>query len=144
MATTFEFSIEKLCHNLVSHFGINKTSWHYQYVGVIMLSAQMSNFRNPTKCSADTLMFIQSHTDTFTTSADTDTGILDEELMTLGLKWRWKKSKGLDYAEDFSSYEIRVQKAMQNDGAKMRIDTSNSERDRVPRPPQTPETLIFS
>lgn len=77
-------------------------------------------------------------------AADTDTGILDEELMTLGLKWRWKKSKGLDYAEDFNSYEIKVAKAIQDDGARMRIYSDNSERDRVPYPPQTPETLIFS
>jgi hypothetical protein len=76
-------------------------------------------------------------------AADTDTGILDEELMTLGLKWRWKKSKGLDYAEDFTSYEIRVAKAILDDGARVRIDTSNSERDRVPRAPQVPETLVF-
>jgi hypothetical protein len=76
-------------------------------------------------------------------AADTDTGVLDEELMTLGLKWRWKKSKGLDYAEDFTSYEIRVSKAILDDGARMRIDTSNSERDRVPRAPQAPETLVF-
>jgi hypothetical protein len=76
-------------------------------------------------------------------AADTDTGILDEELMTLGLKWRWKKSKGLDYADDFNGYEIRVAKAILDDGARMRIDTSNSERDRVPRAPQVPETLTF-
>lgn len=75
--------------------------------------------------------------------ADTDVGVLDEELMTLGLKWRWKKSKGLDYAEDFNSYELRVAKAILDDGAKMRIYTDNSERDRVPRPPQVPETLVF-
>jgi len=76
-------------------------------------------------------------------AADTDTGILDEELMTLGLKWRWKKSKGLDYADDFNGYEIRVAKAILDDGARTRIDTSNSERDRVPRAPQVPETLTF-
>jgi hypothetical protein len=76
-------------------------------------------------------------------AADTDTGILDEELMTLGVKWRWKRSKGLDYAEDFTSYELRVAKAILDDGARVRIDTSNSERDRVPRAPQVPETLVF-
>jgi hypothetical protein len=76
-------------------------------------------------------------------AADTDTGVLDEELMTLGLKWRWKKSKGLDYGEDFTSYEIRVAKAILDDGARTRIDTSNTERDRVPRAPQVPETLVF-
>ena len=31
-------------------------------------------------------------------AADTDTGILDEDLMALGIVWRWLKSQGFDYA----------------------------------------------
>lgn len=76
-------------------------------------------------------------------AADTDTGILDEELMTLGIKWRWGKAKGLDYAEDMNTYEIEVNNAILRDGARMRIDTSNYERDRVPHAPVVPETLVF-
>jgi len=76
-------------------------------------------------------------------AADTDTGLLDEELMTLGLKWRWGKAKGLDYAEDMNTYEIEVNNAILRDGARTRIDTSCYERDRVPHAPQVPETLVF-
>jgi hypothetical protein len=76
-------------------------------------------------------------------AADTDTGILNEELMTLGIKWRWGKAKGLDYAEDMNTYEIEVQKKIFKDGARVTIDTANCERDRVPHAPQTPETLVF-
>lgn len=76
-------------------------------------------------------------------AADTDTSVLDEEVMTLGIKWRWKKAKGLDYAEDFNSYENRVAKAILDDGARVRIQTDNVERDRVPHAPQVPETLVF-
>lgn len=75
--------------------------------------------------------------------ADTDTGILDEELMILGIKWRWGKAKGLDYAEDMNTYEIEVAKKIFKDGARVTIDTANCERDRVPRAPQVPETLVF-
>ncbi len=91
------------------------------------------------------LNWCQSNTSTGQSAwaADTDTGILNEELMTLGIKWRWKSAKGLDYAEDFTTYEARVNKAILDDGARVRIDTSNSERDRVPRAPQVPETLNF-
>jgi hypothetical protein len=76
-------------------------------------------------------------------AADTDTGILNEELMTLGVVWRFKSKKGLDYAEDMANYEIAVNKAITKDGARVTIDTSCTEGDRVPRAPQVPETLVF-
>jgi hypothetical protein len=41
-------------------------------------------------------------------SADTDVGLLDEDLMMLGVMWRWKKANGLDYGEDFNTYEDAV------------------------------------
>lgn len=37
-----------------------------------------------------------------------DTTRLDENLIELGIKWRWLKSRGLDYAEEFRSYEDAV------------------------------------
>lgn len=76
-------------------------------------------------------------------AADTDTGLLDEELTKLGVIWRFKAKKGFDYAEDMNSYEIRVNNAILKDGARVTIDTSNCERDRVPMAPQVPETLTF-
>jgi hypothetical protein len=75
--------------------------------------------------------------------ADTDTGILDEELTTLGLVWRFKAKNGLDYAEAMNSYEIEVAKRIFKDGARVTIDTSNCERDRVPRAPQMPESFVI-
>ena len=50
--------------------------------------------------------------------ADTDTGLLDEELTTLGLVWRFKQSRGLDYAEDMTTYEEQVLQAMARDGTR--------------------------
>ncbi len=76
-------------------------------------------------------------------AADTDVGLLDEELMKLGVVWRFKAKKGLDYAEDMNSYEIKVNKAILKDGARVTIDTACMERDRVPHAPQVPETLVF-
>jgi hypothetical protein len=49
---------------------------------------------------------------------DDDYPILDSNLITLGAIWRWKKSKGLEYAEDFDSYELSVADAMARDGTK--------------------------
>lgn len=59
-------------------------------------------------------------------AADADVGRLDEALMLMGLVWRWKKAQGLEYAEDFRQYEIRVESAMQRDGAKPRINMAGT------------------
>jgi len=47
---------------------------------------------------------------------DTDVAILDEELLTQGLAWRFKKAKGLDWKEDFIEYTSTVNKAKARDG----------------------------
>lgn len=49
---------------------------------------------------------------------DTDTILLPEDLVLMGLRWRWKKEKGLDYAEDFRTYETQVKDALSRDGGK--------------------------
>jgi hypothetical protein len=41
-------------------------------------------------------------------AADTDVGILDENLMELGVVWRFKKKNGLDYSEDYRTYEQKL------------------------------------
>lgn len=59
---------------------------------------------------------------------DTDTGLLDEKLMSLGLVWRWKKAKGMEYGEDFNAYERRVANAISRDGAAPHISLSRYRR----------------
>lgn len=54
-------------------------------------------------------------------AADTDVGRLDEEILTLGTIWRYLKSQGLEYGEEFRTYEIAVNDAMARDGANKRI-----------------------
>jgi hypothetical protein len=49
---------------------------------------------------------------------DTDTVLLPEALVMQGLRWRWKKEKGEDYAEDFRTYEMQVKNALGADGGK--------------------------
>ncbi len=49
---------------------------------------------------------------------DTDTFLIPEELCIAGLRWRWKKEKGLEYAEDFRTYEMQVKDALSRDGSK--------------------------
>lgn len=51
-------------------------------------------------------------------AADADTALLDEQIMTMGLVWRFKHAKGFAYDEDFNKYERRVVDAMSRDGSK--------------------------
>lgn len=58
--------------------------------------------------------------------ADTDTGRLDEDIMKLGLVWRYRKMIGFDYSGDLAAYERRVAAAMARDGASPTINMGGS------------------
>jgi hypothetical protein len=64
---------------------------------------------------------------------DTDTMLLPETLLLMGLRWRWKKEKGLDYAEDFRTYEMQVKDALGRDGSKKSLFADN-DPNRGPQP----------
>ena len=61
---------------------------------------------------------------------DTDTLLLPEEILLKGLRWRWKKEKGFEYAEDFSSYEYIVKDTLGRQGLhrNLHMDDGRSER----------------
>ena len=46
---------------------------------------------------------------------DTDTFLLDEKVLRLGVIWQWKSNKGLPYAEDLASYETALAEAVSRD-----------------------------
>lgn len=57
-------------------------------------------------------------------SADTDTFRVPERLLELGVIWRFKKAKGLDYAEDMRDYEMALGACkMQDTGGRRVIST---------------------
>jgi hypothetical protein len=41
-------------------------------------------------------------------TADTDTFVLPERLLTLSIIWRWRASKRMEYAEDLTNFEIAL------------------------------------
>ena len=47
---------------------------------------------------------------------DDDTFVLDDRLLTLGLIWRWRAQKRLEYSEDLQTYEIALSQAQARDG----------------------------
>lgn len=57
-------------------------------------------------------------------TADDDTFLLDEQLLTLALIWRWKQAEGLDYAEDMQNYEARLSQIAGKDHGSQPIRSS--------------------
>lgn len=51
-------------------------------------------------------------------AADTDTILLPRIIVNADLRWRWKKEKGLSYAEDFNAAERLIVDALGRDGGK--------------------------
>ena len=61
--------------------------------------------------------------------SDDDVALLDEELITLGVTWRFMKAKGLDYSEAFASYERMVERKLANDGGMAILDLNGDRLD---------------
>lgn len=61
-------------------------------------------------------------------AADTDLVLFDDELVTLGLRWRFLESKGFDYAEVYRNYARRLEKRLGTDRAKPQLDLSGGGR----------------
>lgn len=90
---------------------------------------------NPTPAAGDTIYFeyvtdywagvASSTVPTLSAwAADTDIGYLDEELMTLGIQWRYLRARGLDYGEAFNSYERKYLTVSGSDGGERILDLS--------------------
>lgn len=57
-------------------------------------------------------------------TADTDVSLIDEEIITLGTIYRYKKSKGLSWEADFMEFERQVSAARSNDAGARSINLS--------------------
>lgn len=63
---------------------------------------------------------------------DADTPLLPEEIILKGLRWRWKKEKGFDYAQDFEEYESMVADAVGREGIKKPLYMEDHTREPKP------------
>lgn len=70
---------------------------------------------------------------------DSDTTIFDEDLVMLGLVWRWRKAKGMDYADDHEIWRQRCELAAGRDGPLVPV-TAQSAMTELPDP-VIPETI---
>jgi hypothetical protein len=57
-------------------------------------------------------------------TADTDTTVLPEKLIVLGIRWRFLKSKGLDYNEDFRTYQEQLQESTSREQGATKLDVT--------------------
>ena len=57
-----------------------------------------------------------ANADKFT--GDSQTTVLEEELVVLGVVWRFLKIKGLPFQQQFMEYQTRVEEYSGHDGAK--------------------------
>ena len=73
-------------------------------------------------------------------AADTDTGILDEDLTALGVLWRALKRLGMEYADERVEYEREVEKAIARDGGAPILSVAHRDRTALIGPWNVPDT----
>lgn len=79
-------------------------------------------------------------TEQLTFQDDTDQPLLDQELITLGVIWRYLKAKGLDYAEPFRDYQMMKKQLMARDGGQRGVNLAKYGSPKTPRYPQFPDS----
>jgi hypothetical protein len=61
-------------------------------------------------------------------ASDSNTTVLDEDLITLGVIWRFLKQKGLPYNNQFEEYKLKLSEKQSKDGAKQIIRMAGPNR----------------
>lgn len=70
---------------------------------------------------------------------DDDVALLDEEMITQDVMWRYRASVGLNYAEQFRSAELMIADRISRDGGRRTLDVARSRAVRWPMAPTIPE-----
>ena len=89
MASTLEIVAKEGIHNGIGLVIADKPAWHDKDVGIVVKPAQTCNLGRPTKGGAYSLMFVERHTDAFSTATDADAWIADALFDGLG-QWMGK------------------------------------------------------
>jgi len=64
--------------------------------------------------------------------SDSDTALLDESVMVMGLIWRFRQAKGLDFSADLEKYSRRVSDMVAREAPKPMLDMGDSFNDIPP------------
>jgi hypothetical protein len=73
--------------------------------------------------------------------ADTDVALIDEELITNGIAWRWRQIKGFDYAQEYEDWRQAVELRAAFDRGRIPV-AAGSPYAQLPDP-VTPDTIIL-
>ena len=84
MAAAFKGGSKELVHNLTGHIVVDEATRHYEHVGIVVLTDEMCNLRNPTQTGSHLLVLVERDADTLAGTADSDTGIDLTTLNALG------------------------------------------------------------
>lgn len=116
---------------------LSAEEWQYTQSIVERVFVEAFRFRGdqllltPGDTSGDTIAFeyvsgkgvLQANgTATAVWTADADTAVLNEELITQGIVWRFKAAQGFDYAEEYRTYEMNCANEYMRDGGKRRLN----------------------
>lgn len=63
--------------------------------------------------------------------ADADVSLIDEELLTKDIIWRFLKAKGLDYSEEFNEFQVELANLRARDGGARIIDAAQEPNEDV-------------
>ena len=58
-------------------------------------------------------------------ASDSDTSLIEEDTIMKGAIWRYKKAKGLDYAEEFREYELSFVRNLGQEGTGRVVQTAS-------------------
>lgn len=75
---------------------------------------------------SDTWCESNAGTDQRIWTADNDVPLLPDDCFILGLIWRWRRAKGLDYQEEFNAYESLVSRELGRAGMAPVLDITGS------------------
>jgi len=65
-------------------------------------------------------------------NADTDSFLVERELLKLGLTWKWRKTKGLPYEEEYNEFEDRLKEMLASDTPKSDISMTGERKSKRP------------
>ena len=74
MTATLKLCREVFVHNLARQVLVNEPTGHHQHVGIVVLTDEVGNLRNPAQAGTDALMLVQRHVDAFARAADGNAG----------------------------------------------------------------------
>ena len=138
---------------------ISPRDWQASQSGLIQSTVYNAGYRikgntadqffvDPTPDSVQTLVFEYQSNEWCESSGgtgqtawadDADVGVLDEELMLLGIEWRFRRAKGLSYLGMLNDYNDLVDKRISAEAGAPTIQTSNIDTSSI-LPANIPET----